>query len=93
MNISEIFNSKALFATRKVGTELILVPVKKSVADMNEIFTLNEVGNFIWEQIDGKNTEEDIFNAITEEFDIDSDTAKKDVIEFLDRLTDLIQKT
>lgn len=93
MKISEIYNNKALFATRNVGSELILVPLKKSVADMNELFTLNEVGSFIWEKIDGTNTEEDIIKAITEEFYIDTETARKDVFDFMGRLSDLIQKS
>jgi hypothetical protein len=86
MTLSEIHQKKSRFAVRNVGNELILVPLKNNIADMKEIFTLNEVGSFIWEKIDGKNSEDDIASAITVEFDIDHQTAKKDLAEFLEKL-------
>ncbi|MGD0711631.1 MAG: PqqD family protein, partial [Bacteroidales bacterium] len=85
MEISKLYNSKSQFAVRNVGNEKILVPLKNNIADMTELFTLNEVGSFIWDKIDGKNTEEDITNAITNEFDIDETTAKKDLTEFIEK--------
>ncbi len=90
MNIIEIFNKKSLFSTRNVGGELILVPVKNKVADMNEIFTLNEVGCFIWDNIDGKKNMDDIVNILVSEFDVDEDTARNDLSEFLERVNKLM---
>jgi len=90
MDIIEIFNKKSLFATRNVGGELILVPVKSKVADMNEIFTLNEAGCFIWNNIDGKKDIDDIVNSLASEFDVDENTAKKDVKDFIERLNTLM---
>jgi methyltransferase-like protein len=89
MDIKEIFIKKSRFATRYVDEELVLVPVKNSVADMNELFTLNEVGSFIWENIDGQKTEESIANAVAEEFDVDLPTARNDVSEFISRLIEM----
>ena len=83
MNLTELYNRKSQFAIRNVGNEKILVPIKNNIANMTEIFTLNEVGSFIWDNIDGKNTEEDIVSAITNEFDIDELTAKKDLTDFI----------
>ncbi|MFA5781191.1 MAG: PqqD family protein [Bacteroidales bacterium] len=90
MDINELYNRKSLFAIRNVGNEKVLVPIKNDIANMTEIFTLNEVGSFIWDKIDGKNTEEDIATAITNEFDVDELTAKNDVSEFLERLNTLM---
>jgi hypothetical protein len=92
MDLTELYNKKSRFAVRNVGNELILVPLKNNIADMKEIFTLNEVGSFIWNTIDGKCTEEDIAAAIIEEFDIDEFTAKKDMEEFLDKLKQFTNK-
>jgi methyltransferase-like protein len=86
MDLKKIFEQKSNFATRYVGEELILVPVKANVTDMNEIFTLNEVGSFIWKSIDGKSTEEDISKAIAAEFDIDIVRAGNDLGEFIESL-------
>lgn len=86
MDLKELYSKKTKFATRLVGNELILVPIKSKVMDMNELFTLNEVGCFIWEQINEYNTEMDIVGAVISEFDVDEQMARKDVSSFLSRL-------
>ncbi len=85
MDLNKLYNSKSQYAVRDIGNEKVLVPLKNNIADMTEIFTLNEVGSFIWDKIDGKNTEEDITTAIISEFDIDKSTARKDLFEFIEK--------
>jgi hypothetical protein len=92
MGVKELFLKKSQFATRLVGDELILVPLKSNVSDMDELFTLNELGCFIWEQITVSNTENDIIQSVISEFDVDENTAKRDVEEFLVRLQQLLLK-
>lgn len=72
--------------TRKTGNEYVLVPVTDNIADMNSVYTLNETGAFIWEQIDGKNNINNIIEKLTAEFDIDTDTARNDVLAFLNEM-------
>ncbi len=72
--------------TRKTGNEYVLVPVTNNIADMDSVFTLNETGAFIWDQIDGKRKVADIVELLVEEFDIDKETARKDVLEFIDNM-------
>ena len=84
------FKKKSLFASRKVGNEMVLVPLKNNIANMNELFTLNEVGSFIWNLIDGENSEADIIEAIADSFDIDFQTAKQDFDNFMLDLASII---
>lgn len=70
--------------TRKTGNEYVLVPITNNIADMDSVYTLNETGAFIWEQIDGKKSVHEIINELTNEFEIDDDTATEDVLLFLD---------
>ncbi len=93
MDLSELYHKKSSFAARNVGTEIILVPVKNSVADMNELFTLNEVGSFIWNHIDGEKSENDIVKALIVDFNVDEERAIKDVKEFIESLKALIEKS
>ena len=86
MDIAKLSNLKSRFVSREVGNELILVPLTGNVAKMNELFTMNETAKFIWENMNEKNTIEDLENLMTEEFDIDSETAKKDIEMFLNHL-------
>jgi hypothetical protein len=72
--------------TRKTGNEYVLVPVTNNIADMNSVYTLNETGAFIWEQIDGKKSVAEIVAALTEEYDIEKDAAEEDVMIFIQDL-------
>ena len=49
---------------------------------MNSVYTLNDTGAFIWEQINGKRNVEEII-ALTDEYDIDIKKAEADVFHLL----------
>jgi methyltransferase-like protein len=72
--------------TRKTGNEYVLIPVTNNIADMNSLYTLNSTGAFIWEQIDGKRNVEEIIHSLTEEYDIDAETASADLLSFLEEM-------
>ncbi len=86
MDINSIADSKSLFAAKKVGEDLVLVPIKNSVAEMDEMFTLNDVGRFIWERLGPGTTAKVLSDAIVNEFNVDSETAENDLNEFLSQL-------
>ena len=71
---------------RKIADEFILVPIRNNVGDLENIYTLNEVGSRIWELIDGRRSVQNIKEIIVDEFDIDEQTASQDIKEFLERL-------
>ncbi|MGA1867642.1 MAG: PqqD family protein [bacterium] len=74
------------FVFRRIDHETILVPIKDNVADMGFIYNLNEVGAFIWEQLDGKKRLCDIIHALTQEFEVSSGQAEEDLLAFVDDL-------
>ena len=57
---------------------------------MNSVYTLNESGSFIWEQIDGVKDVEEIISALTTEYDIDFDNASKDMFNFIDKMSNYL---
>ena len=73
--------------TRKTGNEYILVPVTNNIADMNSVYTLNETGAFVWEHIDGKNSVEDLIEAVVNEYETDKETATEDVLSLIDDMS------
>ena len=77
------------FVFRKIDNETILVPIKDNVGDMGFIFNLNEVGAFVWEHLDGKNRLLDIKDMISEEFEVSSQKAEKDLCEFVNELKEI----
>jgi hypothetical protein len=84
--LKSIISHSPSIVTKKTGSEYVLVPVTNNIADMNSLYTLNETGAFIWEQIDGRRDVEEIIAALTEEFDIDYKSAEADVFSFIDEL-------
>lgn len=92
MDIQTLYHMKSKFVAREVGNELIIVPLSGNVAQMNELFTMNETAKFIWENISEKTSVEDIENAMTDTFDIDKETAKKDILVFLTQMENFFIK-
>jgi hypothetical protein len=72
--------------TRSIAGETIIVPVRSGVSDLNSIYTLNEVGTTIWRLIDRQATTEQIIEAISEEFEVTTEQAAKDALDFLEKL-------
>ncbi|MCX6253080.1 MAG: PqqD family protein [Bacteroidia bacterium] len=84
--LKSILSHSHSVVTRKTGNEYVLVPITNNIADMNSVYTLNETGAFIWEHINGKRSIEEIIGALTTEYDIDNDTALKDIFSFIDNM-------
>ena len=75
--------------SRRIAQEVILVPIRHSIADLQSIYTLNEVGARIWQLIDGQKSRGQIIDAIVDEFKVTYQTAEKDVSEFLSKLVSI----
>ena len=74
---------------REIAGDTILVPVGKSVLDSNGLFMLNELGAFIWDLLPGMESEDEICGAVLAEYDVSSETVKKDVADFLHKLREM----
>jgi len=85
-DLQSVFSHSPSVVTRKTGSEYVLVPIANNIADMNSVYTLNETGAFIWEQIDGKRDLNEIILKLTGEYEIDESTAREDVLNFIDRM-------
>jgi len=74
---------------REIAGEAILVPIHRDVGDMDSIYTLNEVGVFLWEHLDGDTRADDLRAALLDEYDVSASAAEADLFEFLQNLEDL----
>ena len=74
--------------TRDVAGEIIIVPIKGHVGDLEGVFTLNEVGAMLWRLIDGKTTARQLIEAVCDEYHVGDGEAEKDVVDFLGSLED-----
>jgi len=71
---------------REVVDEMFLVPIRGRLADLQELFALNEVGSWLWTQLAGPRTVEELAAAVTDEFDVDESQAREDTASFVEDL-------
>jgi methyltransferase-like protein len=88
-NLEQCYKRNEDFVYRKIENETILVPIKNNVGDMGCIYNLNEVGAFVWENLDGEKTLDDLKNMVMEEFDASGSEAEKDLNEFVGDLINI----
>jgi hypothetical protein len=72
--------------TRELAGETILVPIRGTLASLQQIFVLNPVAAFIWEQLDGERSLDEICEGILERFDATPATARGDLLELVEGL-------
>ena len=75
---------KAGFILRNVADQWVVVPIGERVVEVNGILTLSESGAFLWKILEVDTSEAELVKRILIEYDIDEDTAKKDVQAFVE---------
>lgn len=71
------------FMLRDIAGEVILVPTGAATQQFNGMITLNEVAAFIWKNLDESESSEILVDKIMDEFEVDRETATRDVIGFV----------
>lgn len=66
---------------REVGTGLVLMAPEGTATH-----SLDEIGAFIWRQIDGRRSLADVIDALIAEYEVDSAQATDDVRSFVSQL-------
>ena len=64
----------------------MVVPIGDATIDFNGMMNLNETGAFLFEKMIDGTTREDLIKALTDEYDVDEETAAKDVDLFIDKV-------
>ncbi|MEW6109939.1 MAG: PqqD family protein [Nitrospirota bacterium] len=82
----QIFKVNGEIVSREIAGETFLVPIRGRLADMQFIFSLNPVAEYIWKQLDGRNSLEEIRNLVIEVFDVEKQDADSDIREFIEEL-------
>ena len=88
IDLKQRYQREENFVFRRIEEETILVPIKDNVGDMGCIYSLNEIGALIWEQLDGERNLAAIKYKIMAEYEIGPREAEADLQEFV---TDLVK--
>ena len=71
---------------REIAGENILIPVGATALRIQGMISLTESGVLLWNRLQTECTEEDLVDAVLEEYDVDRETAEADVQAFLNQL-------
>lgn len=82
MDEKKVLKKSNQIVTRKIESEVILLPLYKSSKDPNCIYTLNETVAVAWELINGKRTLGEIKERLMDKFEVGEEKLTKQ----LDRL-------
>ncbi len=70
------------FVIREAAGSFVIMNLGQEL-NLGKMFTLNETGAFIWKAIAEGLTEKEIAEKLSEEYNVDTETAKKDVESFI----------
>ncbi len=82
----KVFSKKEEIVSRAIAGEMILVPLRGTLTDMQKIFSLNPVAGFIWEKLDGQKSLGEIRDDLLATFDVEVGVANSDIEEFIGQL-------
>ena len=77
------------FVLREVAGETLLVPIGTTTLSLDGMLVLNACGRFLWERLEAAESEDALVDALLEEYEVDRQTASRDVQEFLSELRKL----
>jgi len=75
---------KQEYVLKKIGDELIIVPIKDEAIRFNGIITVNKTAAFMFEQLQEKDlSTTELIQTVLDRYEIDEATVKRDVDSFL----------
>lgn len=78
------------FEVQAVCGEHILMAMGEENIDFSKVIALNETSRFVWEKMKGGiDNVDDLVTAITDEYEIDKDTAKADIEALINQFVEL----
>jgi len=95
MDAAAVYKKNANVVVRQVGDDVVVVPIRHNVGDLDSVYTFNEVAARVWSLLDGTRTAQSVIDAVCSEYDVSPDIAARDVTELFASLEEasLIEKT
>jgi hypothetical protein len=86
LSLEQCFARSDGYVTRAIAEETLIVPTSQQVANLNSIYTLNDVASKIWSSLNGQMSLCQIIEIIAFEYDVSTETATGDVVDFVTEL-------
>ena len=87
--LHKIVQKDGSIVSRRIADEMILVPIRRKLGEVDFLYTLNEVGGRIWDLIDGERSLTALRDAIVEEFEVSEEEAQEDLLVLIEHLKEI----
>jgi len=87
--LDKVFRRNENFVHRRIEGETILVPIRSNVGDLDHIYSLNEVGAFIWNAFDGSKDLAALKALLASEYQVSDAEAEADLLFFVQELEEI----
>ena len=74
------------YILRQVMDIYVVMGIGSEAYVPNQIMSVNETGAFLWGLLEKGAEKQELVSDLVKEYEVDAETAEKDVIEFLNRL-------
>ena len=74
------------FILREVAGENFLIPLGQAALRIHGMIVMTESGVLLWKKLQTEQTIESLTESLLEEYDVDRQTAQKDVTEFIEEM-------
>ena len=85
-SLNTIVQKDPSIVSRRIADEVILVPIRRKVEEVECLYTLNAVGARIWELLDGRRPLKVVRDALVAEFEVSEKEAEEDLLTLFDQL-------
>lgn len=88
ISTSDVYKPSNNIVTRKIGGEIIIVPITSGIGDMkDDLYCLNSTGKKIWDNLNGKDDLLHIVKELSEEYDAPFSEIEEDVLGIIEELS------
>lgn len=77
------------FMLREVAGEHILIPVNEAAKKLYGLITLNDSGLLLWNRLQEGCSQEELIQAMLDEYEVDRETAERDTEIFLQKMREI----
>ena len=88
IGLDDIYTPSEDVVAREIEGEVVIVPLVAGIGDADdELYTLNETGQAIWQKLDGQRTLKDVAASLVSEYNTPLADIESDVLGFASELT------
>jgi hypothetical protein len=87
--LQQIYQKNPDFIGRKIGGELVLIPLQKKIYDITSIYNMNEMACEIWDRLDGRKNLDEIQQELLALYEVPSGTLSQDMQTLIEQLEEI----